>query len=99
MDSQKISQSEKSSVHEVLVNNIVYREFKGEATGTRDGEDVTIVTHSREIGDKKYEVVQVCKGEEVLEENINASGMTETEIEDFVNDWKENFKPVFTDNE
>ncbi len=94
MDTLKISESDKSSTHELMVNNVVYREYKGETSEIRDGEEVVTLTHSRQIGDKKYEVIQVCKGDEILEEKKDTD-LTEEELQNFVNDWNENFKPTF----
>ena len=82
------------SDHELIVDNVVYRERKEMSKVSQEGldSDDYVLSHSRRIGDDFYTINHVFKDKIMETENIETN-LDEESLENFKNQWMEAWKP------
>ena len=76
------------TVHEMVVDGVILRYSREQ----RPLITLTILTHSRWIGDKKYVVEQTVLDGEVRGETV-VTNLKDDEIENFLQEWEEKWQP------
>ena len=87
------------SEHELMVGGVLFRERKEMTKTSNDSDDVkTELVHIRKIGDEDYlKVTQTLKNGELVDIKID-SNLENEAIENFKNEWENEWHPFFTSN-
>ena len=87
--------------HEMEVDGLLFKETEEVSKTFAESQDepmITIVTHTRMIGNRVLEIKQKKSGDQIIDKEVNTT-MSQDEVEQFEQDWAKMWNPRINEDE